>query len=144
MIGLIYLLIIRLIGGVIAYLTILLILAGLVGLGYLFQSRIDYYKEKGDKNYETVMYVFCVFFYALGFIWLMTILFMCNNIRMAIALTEVGSQYVWSVCSILLVPFVLFIIIAGYIAYWIALAVFIYSSGDIVKHPSTFVAQVKW
>ena len=70
--------------------TILLVQAAFVILGWLFQRRIDYYENVvKDDTYKTAMLVLCIFFYALAAIWLLYILFMCNAIRLALALLKV-------------------------------------------------------
>ena len=143
-IGLFYLLIIRLCGGCIAYMVILLILALFVGLGIFFYIRMDIYIEQGDTTYEKIMLGFAIFFWALGFIWLMVILCSCNKIRLAIAITEVSAKYVWSVCSILFTPLIMFALITLYLAYWITLAVFIYSAGEAKKSETTFLTTIEW
>lgn len=89
-ITIIYLCLIRLIGGLLVYLTILLVQAGFVILGWLFQRRIDYYENVvKDDTYKTAMLVLCIFFYTLAGLWLLYILFMCNAIRLALALLKV-------------------------------------------------------
>lgn len=143
-IGFIYLCIIRLCGGCIAYTTIFLILAALAGLGYVFQRRMLIYEAQNDTTYYNIMLAFAIIFYALAFIWLVIIMCSCNRIRLAIALTEVAAIFVWKVMSIILVPIVFFIIVGLYLAYWITLSVFIYSSGEITKSDNTFLGTVKW
>lgn len=89
-ITIIYLCLIRLIGSILVYLTILLVQAGFIILGWLFQNRIDYYENVvKDDTYKTAMLVLCIFFYTLAGIWLLYILFMCNSIRLALALLRV-------------------------------------------------------
>lgn len=142
--GFVYLLLIRLCGACIAYITILLILAAFVLLGYFFQTRMDIYDAQGDTTYYKIMLAFTIIFYALAFIWLLFVLCSCNRIRLAIAITEVGAIFVWKVCSIIFVPFVFCLIVALYIAYWVALSVFLYSTGEISKSSSSFLSTVKW
>lgn len=143
-VGFVYMLLVRCCACVLAWLTILLIQLALIMLGYIFQRRIDYYKDIGDKTYENIMLAFCIIFYALSFIWFMIVLCSCNKIRLAIALVEVGARFVWSVCSIFFVPLFFFILIIGYFAYWITLSIFLYSSGEISKSSSSFLATVDW
>jgi choline transporter-like protein 2/4/5 len=143
-IGFFYLLIIRLCGGCIAYIVILLILALFIGLGIFFYIRRDIYIEQGDKTYENIMLGFAIFFWVLGFIWLMIIICSCNKIRLAIAITEVSARFVWDVCSILFTPVIIFFIVAVYLAYWITLAVYIYSAGEAKKSETTFLTTIEW
>lgn len=144
-IAFIYLLLVRFCAGVIAYTTIILVLCALAGLGYLFQSRIDYYQNLGDSQYELAMKVLCGLCYSLAGIWLIVILFMCNRIRLAIALTEVTAEYLGSVCSVYLVPVFFYLITIAFYAYWVALSVFLYSSGTISRPSgSSIIASITW
>lgn len=89
-ITIIYLCLIKVIGGILIYTTILLVLAGFVFLGWLFQNRMNYYiVTVPDNTYRITMLVLCIIFYSLAGIWLLYILFMCNAIRLALALLHV-------------------------------------------------------
>ena len=143
-IGFTYLLIIRCCGACIAYVTILLIFATLIGLGVVFQNRMNYYEQLNDDTYYKIMLAFTIIFYSLAGIWFLIIICSCNKIRLAIALTEVGAIFVWKVMSVVFVPFFFFVIVSLYLAYWVALSVFIYSTGEIGKSGNTFLASVKW
>jgi hypothetical protein len=90
-ITIIYLCLIRLIGRLLVYTTILLVQAGFIILGWLFQKRIDYYENVvKDDTYRTAMLVLCIFFYVLAAVWFIYIMFMCNAIRLALALLQVN------------------------------------------------------
>lgn len=143
LISLIYLLFIRFCAGVIAYATILLILASLCGLGYLFQQRADYYTSVNDSTYHTTMLVLCGLCYSFAGIWLIVILFMCNRIRLAIALTKVTARYVGTTCSLYIIPLVFFIFHGLFYTYWVALSIYLYSTGEVQKD-SSFIANIKW
>jgi len=140
----IYLLLVRCCAGVIAYLTIVLILAALAGLGYIFQMRIDYYKGIQDSRYELTMKVLCGLFYSLAGIWLIIIVFMCNKIRLAIALVEVTAHYLASTWSVFFVPFIFYIFSAFFYAYWVALSIYLYSTGTVDSSQGSFIPNIKW
>jgi choline transporter-like protein 2/4/5 len=142
--GFCYLFIIRICGGVIAYIVIFAILAVLVILGWVFQNRMKIYENLNDDTYKNIMLAFAIVFYSLAFIWLLIILCSCNKIRLAIAITEVAAIFVWKVMSVLLVPLIMFIVVSLYLAYWIALSVFIYSAGEVTKSSTSFLWEVKW
>jgi hypothetical protein len=143
-IGLIYLLLIRCCAGVIAYSTIFLILCSLAGLGYLFQDRIDYYAALDNETYTIAMKVLCGFFYALAGIWLLVVLFMCNRIRLAIALVECTARYVGSTWSLFIVPLLFFLCSALFYAYWVAISVYLYSSGTVDPTSTGIFVNVIW
>ncbi len=138
-----YLILVRFCAAIIAYVTIFLLLCTLAGLGYLFQYRIDYYKDLNDENYVLAMKVLCGLFYSLAGLWLLVILFMCNKIRLSIALVEVTAKYLAGNCSIFLIPFLFFFFAIGFYVYWVALSVFIYATGTI-KSTSGFIAIIEW
>lgn len=143
-VGLLYLVIVKFCGCLIVYLCILLILVLLTVLGWLFQNRMDIYTDVNDTTYRNIQLAFAIIFYSLAFIWLIFILCSCNKIRLAIAISEISSRFIWETLSILLVPIVMFIIISAYIAYWVALSVYLYSSGEIKKSDTTFFPAVEW
>jgi choline transporter-like protein 2/4/5 len=144
-ITLFYLFFVRFCAGVIAYTTILLILAALIGLGYLFQHKIPDYQQAGDERGELAMKIFCGFFYSLGIIWFLMILFMCNRIRLAVALSEVTAEYLSQKCSVYLIPFFFIIVSISYCCFWVAVSVFLYSSGKITtQNNNAFIASVEW
>lgn len=143
-IGVFYMVFVRCCASVISYTTIFLILCSLAGLGYVFQARIDYYQALGDSTYETTMRVLCGIFYALAALWLIMILFMCNRIRLSIALVEVTAKYLSNVWSVFAVPFLFFAITACYYAYWVALSIYLYSTGTVSKSSNSFLPEVVW
>ena len=142
-IAIVYMVLVRCCAGVIAYTSIILILGSLSGLGYVFQARMEYYQSISDDNYYLTMKVLCILFYVLAGIWLLIILFMCNRIRLSIALVEVTAKYLSSTWSVFFVPFIFYIISALYYAYWVALSIFLYSSGTVQKSNS-FIPNVTW
>ena len=102
------------------------------------------YEEKGDDSKENL---FCVLFWicvVLAIIWLLFILIMCNRIRLSIALIQIAAKYINSNSSILIIPFIFFVLTIGWIIYWVVLCVFLYSSGDFDKEHSKIFASFKW
>jgi hypothetical protein len=88
----VYLCLIRFIGGILVYTAILLVQAGLIILGYLFYQRVDYYQNiVKDDTYRITMLVLAIIFFVLAGLWLLYILFMCNSIRLALALLKVKN-----------------------------------------------------
>jgi choline transporter-like protein 2/4/5 len=142
-VALIYLMLLRCCAGVIAYTTIFLILGALAGLGYVFQARIEYYQKLNDENYVLAMKVMSGLFYALAGLWLLIILFMCNRIRLSIALTKVTARYVGSNCSLFLIPPFFFLLSMTFYAYWVVLSIWLYSSGKITKS-ANFYPEIEW
>lgn len=134
----------RFCAGLIAYTTILIILAGLIGLGYLFQMKIPNYQKVKDDQGELAMKVFCGFFYSCAIIWFLMILFMCNRIRLAVALSEVTAEYLSQKCSVYIIPVFFTCVTVTYVAFWVAVSVFLYSTGKITNSNNALVASVEW
>jgi choline transporter-like protein 2/4/5 len=141
---LIYMLLVRCFAEFIAYLTIILIIAALAGLGYVFQARAEYYNSVKDNTYELTMKVLCGLCYSLAGIWLLVVLFLCNRIRLAIALIKTVAEYLKQTCTVFLVPFIFYVVSGCFYAYWVALSVYLYSSGEIEKSNGSFLPDVKW
>lgn len=82
------------IGGILVYTSILLVQAGLIILGWLFQQRVYYYQNVVvDTTYQNAMLALEIIFYTLAGLWLLYILFMCNSIRLALALLNVNFLF---------------------------------------------------
>jgi hypothetical protein len=139
----VYMIFIRCFAGILAYTAIFLILCVLAGLGYVFQSRIDFYQNLNDENYVLAMKVLAGLFYSLAGIWLLYILFMCNSIRLSIALIQASARYVCYHPFLFLNPIFILTITVGWYVYWVALSVFLYSTGT-VKQTDTFIANIEW
>lgn len=72
--------------------------------------------------------------------------FLCyfNRIQMAIAVIKTAALFVLEVPSVMLVPPIMSIIVAGYFALWIISFLYIYSMGDIKGSSDTPLATVEW
>ena len=144
LLAMIFLLFLRCCAGFIVFIILVGILVGLVVLSVILRFKMYDYKDKGDDTKEIL---FCVLFWAcvaVAVIWLLFILIMCNRIRLSIALIQIAAKYINSNCSILWIPFLFFILTIGWIAYWIILSVFLYSTGDFDKENSKIFASFKW
>ena len=130
-----YFLFLRCCAGFITFLCILLVEAGFVVLAVYFYFLADD-EEQQEAEGDTTNKAFFWVFVALAAAWLIFILIMCNRIRLAVALTEVTSKYIHKTWCIVFVPFLFFIILVIWLAYWIVLLVFLYTSGDFEKGQS--------
>lgn len=128
----------------IAYITIILIIAAFAGLGYVFQARATYYQNLNDSKYELTMKVLSGLCYAFACIWVLSVLFLCNRIRLAIGLIKTVTEYLADTCTVFFVPLIFYIFSAFYYAYWVALSVYLYSSGTVTKGSGTFLPNVVW
>ena len=143
-IAMVFLLFLRCCAGIMVFLILVGIFVGLVILSIILRFKMNDYEDKGEGAKKTL---FCVLFWLcviVAFIWLLFILIMCNRIRLSIALIQIAAKYINTNCSILIIPFLFFLLTIGWIAYWVVLAIFLYSSGDFDQEHSKIFASFKW
>ena len=138
--AMIFLLFLRLCAGFITFLFIFIVQVGLIVLAVFFKYTLDH-TEKEDESYKLTMEVLFYVFVGLAAIWFIFIMVMCNRIRLAVALVKVTSKYIHKNCCIVLVPFFFFLLIVVWIAYWLVMLVFLYSSGEFDKEKSKIIAS---
>jgi choline transporter-like protein 2/4/5 len=127
-----YFLFLRCCAGFITFFLIMLVEAGLVVLAVYFKLLSQKEEEIAAESDTTDLAFFWVFT-ALAAAWLLFILIMCNRIRLAVALTQVTSKYINKTWCIVFVPFLFFVILIIWLAYWIIMLVFLYTSGKFEK-----------
>ena len=137
-----YFVFLRCCAGFITFMIILLVQAGLIVLAVYF-NILSKKEEEKEAESDTTDYAFFWVFTALAAIWFIFILVMCNRIRLAIAITEVTSKYINKTCCIVFVPFLFFIILVIWLAYWIVLLVYLYTSGEFDKSSIKIFASFK-
>ena len=126
----IFILFLRLCAGVITFLIIVLIQGGLIVLAVYFKFAINDKRSLEDSTYELTMQIFFYVFVGLSCAWFIFIMVMCNRIRLAVSLIQVTCKYIMKNCCIIFVPFLFFALLLIWIAYWIVMMVFLYSSGE--------------
>ena len=137
--AMLYFLFLRCCAGFITFLIILIVEAGLVVLAVYFKILSEKEEEKVAES-DTTDYAFFWVFTALAAAWLLFILIMCNRIRLAVALTQVTSKYINRTWCIVFVPFLFFIILVIWLAYWIVMLVFLYASGEFESTSKIFAS----
>ena len=144
LLAMIFLLFLRCCAGIIVFIILVGIFVGLVVLSVLLRIKMNDYKDDGNDSKQEL---FCVLFWicvVIAAAWLLFVLIMCNRIRLSIALIQIAAKYINSNCSILWIPFLFFILTIGWIAYWIILSVYLYSTGDFDQEHSKIFASFKW
>ena len=142
--AMIFMLLLKFIGGLIIFIFFLLIVVGLIILAAYFKINSVNYIEQGDLVYKAAMEAFFWICLVFTIIFLIFILLMCNRIRLSMAMISVTSQYINKTIAIIFIPFLFFIIELLWIVYWIFLSVFIYSTGDFDEKGSKVIASFKW
>lgn len=143
-IAMIFLLLLRVCAAIIVTLILIGVFVGLVILAVFLRLTMYEYQEQADETKEVV---FCVLFWicvVLAIIWLLFIVLMCNRIRLSIALIQIAAKYINTNCCVLCIPFIFFVITVIWIAYWIILSVYLYSTGDFDQENSKVIATFKW
>ena len=141
--AMIFLVFLRLCAGVMVFLIIIIIEAGLIVLAVYFKITANDHEDQEDSVYETAMNALFWVFLILAIAWLIFIIAMCNKIRLAVALIQVTAKYLNSTCCIIFVPFLFFLIIIIWMAYWIILSIFIYATGEFSEN-SKVIASFDW
>ena len=137
--AMIYFLFLRCCAGFITFLLILLVQAGFIVLAVYFYFLHDD-EEEIQAESDTTDYAFFWVFTALAAIWFLLTLIFCNKIRLAIALVEVTSKYIHKTWCIVFVPFLFFVIVVAWLAYWIILLVFLYTAGEFQNDSKIFAS----
>ena len=142
--SIIFMLLLKLIGGLIVFIFFLLIIVGLILLAVYFKINSINYVEQGDLVYKAAMEAFFWICLIFTVIFIIFILLMCNRIRLSMAMISVTSLYINKTFLIILIPFLFFIIELIWIIYWLALSLFIYSTGEFDDNGSKVLASFKW
>ena len=142
-IAMLFLVFLRCCAGFITFTLILLVQAGLIILAVYFKLTVNDVKEQDDSTYQATMNAFFYIFIALAVIWFLFIMIMCNKIRLAVAMVQITSKYINDTYCIVFIPFFFFILLVAWIAYWIVMCVYLYSSGDFDQEGSKVIASYK-
>ena len=134
-----YFLFLRCCAGFITFLLILFVQAGLILLAVYFKFLAND-EEQQEAEADTTNNAFFWVFVALAAAWFLFIIIMCNRIRLALALTEITSKYINKTCCIVFAPFLFFVIIVIWCAYWIVLLVFLYTAGEFESDSKVFAS----
>mmetsp|Transcript_44574 Transcript_44574/g.59146 ORF Transcript_44574/g.59146 Transcript_44574/m.59146 type:complete len:477 (+) Transcript_44574:615-2045(+) len=142
--GYLYLFVIRCIGGLVVWLSIILIQLSLIGSGvYVYMQHESY--EEGDDYRDYVKYASYVIFGVAG-LFLICICCCWNAIRIGIAVYQTTAQYVSSNLRIFLLPFFSYIIAGAWLCIWLVSFVYVFSVGEPVARaaPYQFITEMKW
>ena len=137
----IFILFLRLCAGLITFILIITIQLLFIALAIYFKLTFDEEKAHEDETYELTMKVLFYVFIALACIWFIFIMVMCNRIRLAVSLIQVTCKYILKNCCIIFVPLFFFVLLIIWLAYWVIMLVFLYTSGEFDKKGSKMVAS---
>lgn len=113
------------------WLSILLGLVGLVGLGFYLH---DYYENKAEDGSTTKTWIKWGSYasWAAAVIYVLLVLCLFTSIKIAVAVMKTSAIFISSNLRTILVPFFAFLFTAAFIAFWVIDAAYLSSSGDII------------
>lgn len=120
----------------IIYFCLILVLAVLIGLGFVFKAFADDLEKgalPGEKGTDDQMKIWraCEYvFFLLAAIYLVVMLNMLERIRIAIAVMKEASKAFLSAPSMGLVPLITFVLLLGFAAFFIVTTVYIQTMGS--------------
>ena len=143
LLGYIYLILIRWLGGLIVWLSIILIqLSLIIGGWYMYDSSEDYDEESDYRDWVK---------YAAYGIWgLAGLYFLCvcccfNAIRIGVAVYQTTADYVTSNVRIYLLPFCAYITAGLWVACWLVSFIYVFSVGEPeAREGYPFITEIKW
>lgn len=141
-IGLIYLIVLRLCGGPIIYISLLLMIAGCGGGGYMLfqQFQILPADHQYKKYYEIGSYVV----WGIGGLLLLCILCNCKNIRIGVKVMKCTAQFIGNTPQVFLIPFIFSAVLLGWLFVFIIISLFIVSIGEMGQNENfKFITEVK-
>ena len=139
----IYLLLMRYFIGVMVWLAIVLTFAALLLLAIFLQwSGVNQYPN--DPTTQKTLKILGYIMYAVSGLFLIFILFMCNRIRLAIAIMKAAVGFIADVpLSLLIPPAFLVITIIIYI-YWTLAIIYLWSFGDVENRGVNPIPKIVW
>ena len=139
--SLVYMLLLRCCAKLLIWITFIGFIILLAVMGYLFYDKGQQSLDEGDKlNYN----ILAIILWSVDGIILIVIFCMFNDIQLALNIISVSAYFVFSNLCILIVPLIAIVAACGFIAYWIATMVFIYSIGEITQYGDSPFPSVEW
>ncbi|CAG9312478.1 unnamed protein product [Blepharisma stoltei] len=131
----IYLIFLRYFIGIVVWLSILGVFSALLIFAALIQwTATNKYQDDTDKETRKTLWAFSAFLYAFDALFLIYIVFMCNRIRLAIAIMKTSTLFLKDVWYAIFVPPLFFAITVVFYIYWVCAILYLYSDGKIKKN----------
>jgi hypothetical protein len=141
--GYIYLMLIRFIGGLIVWLSILLIQVSLLAGGYYVYIQHEEYDETSDYR-EYVKYA-AYGLWGLAALYALCVCCCWSAIRIGIAVYKTTAVYVASNLRIFFLPMISYIVCGLWLAVWFISILYIFSVGEPSPRPGyEFITEIKW
>lgn len=152
--ALIMLIFIRCCAGLMVWLTLIFFIGSVFGLAVICGVESSTLSNVANNQVQTNnsfasltssdFYALEIFFYVLGSICVVIILFSIPTIMITIAVIKSTAMFVYSNLTVLFVPLFTGIVVAGYIVFWIVIFLYIFSVGTYTQASNSPFANVKW
>lgn len=141
--GYIYLLLIRLLGGLIVWLSIILIQVSLIAGGAYVYSRADTYEP--ESSYRDYVKYAAYAIWGVAALYLLCVCCCWNAIRLGIAVYKTTAQYVTKNLRIFFLPLGAYLFAGIWFGLWMVSAIHVFSVGDPVPREGyEFITEIKW
>jgi len=122
------------------------VLIGLVSFGLLcFASFVNPESSKQlevlENTPESTLQFLAYGSWSLAAVYLIALICLCNRLRLTIAVLRCASEFVRDVPSAILAPIVTLILFGGYLVYWLAVSVYLYSTGEITNNADGYAMK---
>jgi len=126
--GYIYLILIRFMGAVLVWLSIILVQLSLIAAGIFTFFQARNYEDGSDNNKWLKISAYVI--WGVAGLYLICICCCWNAIRIGIAVYQTTAEYIAKNMRIFLLPLVTYIVAGSWFAIWLASFVFIFSVGE--------------
>jgi hypothetical protein len=123
---LVFMVLLRLCAKVLVWLVFITFIVLLAVVGGFYYQQMQASKDPGDQlNYEILAGIF----WGLDGMFVLVILVLYDDINLALTIIAASAQFTFQTIQILFIPFFAAVLVVGFLIYWIATAMFIYSIG---------------
>ncbi len=144
LLGYLYLLLIRLLGAVIIWISILALeISLIVAAEYVYNESWDYPE---DHDYRDWLKYAGYAIYGIAALFLVCICCCWNAIRIGIAVYQTTAEYVSKNLRIFLLPLATYFVAGIWLCIWLVSFIYVFSVGDPVARdpPYQFITEIKW
>lgn len=142
-IAIVYLFLLRYFIGLMVWVSIILTFIALLLLAiFLHWSGVNQYPN--DPTTQDTLKILGYIMYAVSGLFLIYILFMCNRIRLAIAIMKAAVGFIKDVPLSLLIPPFFFVVTIVLYIYWTLAIIYLWSFGDVESRGTNPVPKIVW
>ena len=142
--GYLYLFVIRCIGGLIVWFSIIIVLLGLLaGGGYVFLKKDELYPEPHDYNKYMLWTAYTL--WGIAALYAFCVCCCLNAIKIGISVYKTTAQYIGANMHIFLLPFLSYLMATIWLSIWVVSAIYVMSVGKPEPREGyEFTTEMKW